>query len=138
MQAPSAVNQQPWEVIVIENKETLKKLSEMSPYSKMIEGSAVTFILVANKEKLTIPSAWQQDMGAATENLLLEAVELELGGVWLGTATSEDTMEFVRKLFDLPENILPFAVVPMGYPDQQNDNIIDRFNKDKVHYEAWR
>jgi nitroreductase len=138
MQAPSAVNQQPWEVIVIENKETLKKLSEMSPYSKMVDSSAVTFVLVANKDNFKIPSAWQQDMGAATENLLLEAVELDLGAVWLGTATLEDNMEFVRKLFDLPENILPFSVVPVGYPEQQNDNIIDRFNKDKVHYEGWR
>ncbi|OOM79276.1 FMN reductase [Clostridium puniceum] len=138
MQAPSAVNQQPWEVIVIENKETLKKLSEMSPYSKMVADSPVTFILAANKNNLKVPSAWQQDMGAATQNLLLEAVELELGGVWLGTATSDDTMEFVRKLFDLPENILPFSVVPIGYPDQQNSDVIDRFNKEKVHYEGWK
>jgi len=138
MQAPSAVNQQPWEVIVIENKETLKKLSEMSPYSKMIEGSAVTFVLAANSENLKVPSAWQQDMGAATENLLLQAVELELGGVWLGTATSEDNMDFIKDFFYLPENILPFSVVPIGYPDQDNNSFIDRFNKDKVHYEGWK
>ena len=73
MQAPSAVNQQPWEVIVIENKETLKKLSEMSPYSKMVESSAVTFVLAANKDNLKVASAWQQDMGAATENHLVES-----------------------------------------------------------------
>lgn len=138
MQAPSAVNQQPWEVIVIENKETLKKLSEMSPYSKMVAGSAVTFVLVANSENLKVASAWQQDMGAATENLLLQAVDLELGGVWLGTATSEDNMDFIRDLFNLPENILPFSVVPIGYPDQENNSFIDRFNKDKVHYEGWK
>jgi len=77
-------------------------------------------------------------MGVATENLLLEAVELDLGAVWLGTATSEDNMEFVRKLFDLPENILPFSVVPIGYPDQETENIVDKFNKDKVHYEGWK
>ena len=77
-------------------------------------------------------------MGVATENLLLEAVELELGGVWLGTATAEENMEFVKKLFDLPENILPFSVVPIGYPDQETENIVDKFNKDKVHYEGWK
>jgi len=138
MQAPSAVNQQPWEVIVIENKDTLKKLSEMSPYSKMVADSAVTFVLVANSENLKVASAWQQDMGAATENLLLEAVELELGAVWLGGATSEDNMNFLRKFFDLPENILPFSVVPIGYPEGQGNVFIDRFNKNKVHYEGWK
>jgi len=138
MQAPSAVNQQPWEVIVVENKETLKSLSEMSPYSKMVADSPVAFVLVANSDNFKVPSAWQQDMGAATENLLLEAVELGLGGVWLGTAVSEENMNFVRKIFDLPENILPFSVVPVGYPDGQNHNFVDRFNKDKVHYEGWK
>jgi hypothetical protein len=47
-------------------------------------------------------------------------------------------MNFVRKVFDLPENILPFSVVPIGYPDGQNHNFVDRFNKDKVHYEGWK
>ena len=72
MQAPSAVNQQPWEIIVVENKDTLKELSEMSPYSKMVEDAPVAFVLVANSDNFKMPSAWQQDMGAATENLLLE------------------------------------------------------------------
>ena len=138
MQAPSAVNQQPWEIIVVENKETLKSLSEMSPYSKMVADSPVAFVLVANSDNFKVPSAWQQDMGAATENLLLEAVELGLGGVWLGTDVAEENMNFVRKIFDLPENILPFSVVPVGYPDGQNHNFVDRFNKDKVHYEGWK
>jgi nitroreductase len=137
MQAPSAVNEQPWEFIVIENKETLNKLSGMSPYSKMVANSAVTFIIVANKDKLKVADAWQQDLGAATENLLLEATYLGLGAVWLGTAVSEENMNFVKKLFKLPENIIPYAVVPVGYPDQ-NSTVVDRFNEDSVHYENFK
>ena len=137
MQAPSAVNEQPWEFIVIENKETLNKLSGMSPYSKMVAKSAVTFIIVANKDKLKVADAWQQDLGAATENLLLEATYLGLGAVWLGTAVSEENMNFVKKLFKLPENIIPYAVVPVGYPDQ-NSTVVDRFNEDSVHYENFK
>ncbi len=136
MQAPSAVNEQPWEFIVIENKETLNKLSGMSPYSKMVANSAVTFVIVANKDKLRVSDAWQQDLGAATENLLLEATYLGLGAVWLGTAVSEENMNFVKKLFKLPENIIPYAVVPVGYPDQ-NSTVVDRFNEDSVHYEKF-
>ncbi len=137
MQAPSAVNEQPWEFIVIENKETLSKLSGMSPYSKMVANSAVTFIIVANKAKLKVADAWQQDLGAATENLLLEATYLGLGAVWLGTAVSEENMSFVKELFNLPENIVPYAVVPVGYPDQKS-TFVDRFNKDSVHYDSFK
>lgn len=123
MQAPSAVNQQPWEFIVVENKDTLKKLSEMSPYSKMVEGAAAAFVVLANSDNIKIPTAWQQDMGAAVENLLLEAVHLELGAVWLGVATVEDNINYIKELFDLPETIKPFALIPVGYPSGQKINL---------------
>lgn len=86
MQAPSAGNQQPWEFIVIQDKENLKKLSGMSPYSKLIMNAPLTFVLLGNKDKMKFPENWQQDMGASAENILLEAVELGLGAVWLGVA----------------------------------------------------
>lgn len=136
MQAPSAFNQQAWEFIVVENKETLKKLSEMSQYSKPIEKSPVTIIVLANKDNMTVPECWQQDLGAATENLLLEAVELDLGGVWMAVAPFEDRMNYVTEIFDLPENILPYSVIPVGYPEEEN-KFIDRYDDNKVHYERW-
>ncbi|MBE6068010.1 MAG: nitroreductase family protein [Clostridium lundense] len=136
MQAPSAFNQQAWEFIVIENKETLKKLSGMSEYSKSIEKSPVTIIVLGNRDKMTVPECWQQDLGAATENLLLEAVELELGGVWMAVAPFEDRMNYIREIFNLPENIIPYSVIPVGYPEEES-KFIDRYDDNKVHYERW-
>lgn len=137
MQAPSAANQQPWEFIVVQEKGTLEKLSLVSPYAKPVASSSVTFVILANNNVLKIPTAWEQDLGAAVENILLEAVHLELGGVWLGVATSEIVFENVRKLFDLPDNIKPFALVSVGYPDGQKNEFVDRYNEGKVHYEKW-
>lgn len=57
MQAPSAGNQQPWEFIVVEDRQALDRLSQMSPYSKPVAGSAVTLVLLANESRLTIPTA---------------------------------------------------------------------------------
>jgi nitroreductase len=136
MQAPSAFNQQAWEFIVVENKETLKKLSEMSLYSKQTEKSPVTIIILANRENMRVPECWQQDLGAATQNILLEAVELGLGGVWMAVAPFEDRMNFIKKMFDLPENILPYSAVSLGYPEDEN-KFIDRYDSSKVHYEKW-
>lgn len=45
MAAPSAMNQQPWEFYVVENKEVLKKLSKCSQYAGSVEKSAVTFVV---------------------------------------------------------------------------------------------
>lgn len=137
MQAPSAANQQPWEFIVIQDKAALEKLSEVSPYSKPVATSGVTFILVANENALIVPTAWQQDMSAAAENLLLEATELELGGVWFGVATSEVVTDAVGKLYALPSHIKPFAMIAVGYPDGQNNVFVDRYKAEKVHFDKW-
>ena len=137
MQAPSAWNQQPWEFLVIEDEETLKKLAGASPYAKMVPQAAAAIILLCNLEYTkTSPDYWAQGMSAATENLLLEAVELGLGAVWLGVYPNEDRMEYITELFQLPEDILPFTVIPLGYPEEEN-MFVDRFDEKRIHYEVW-
>lgn len=137
MQAPSAGNQQPWEFIVVQNKDLLNKLSGISPYSKMVTKAPLAIVLLANKNNMRFSENWQQDMGAATENLLLEAAHLGLGGVWLGVAPVEDRMNAVKKIFNLPENIFPFAVVPIGYPEAEQ-RFIDRYDASRVHYDKYQ
>lgn len=138
MQAPSAANQQPWEFIVVEDKDGLNRLSQMSPYSKPVAGSAATLVLLADTGRLVIPTAWQQDMGAAAENILLEATHLGLGAVWLGVAVSDSSMDFVKKLYDLPDTVQPFALIAVGYPDGQENKFVDRYQAERVHYEKYR
>jgi nitroreductase len=137
MQAPSAANQQPWEFIVAQDKELLAKLAATSPYAKLAANSAVTFVLLANQKEFKVATAWEQDLGAAAENLLLEAVHLGLGGVWLGVATSEEVSANVSKLFELPEHIKPFAMLSIGYPDGQSNDFVDRYKQEKVHYDKY-
>jgi nitroreductase len=137
MQAPSAANQQPWEFIVVEDKEKLKKLSDASPYSKMVANSAVTIVLLSRKEVAFAPCI-PQDMGAAAENILLEAVQLELGAVWIGIAPVQERMSYIKDMFGLPEGIEPFAIIPVGYPDGQKNEFVDRFDTTRVHYDNWK
>lgn len=137
MQAPSAGNQQPWEFIVIENKDTLKKLSDVSPYAKLVADAPLALLLLGNDNELKYPQYWQQDMAASAENILLETVNLNLGGVWMGVAPEKDRMNFVKNLFDLNENIKPFAIIAIGYPDGQENKFIDRFDESRIHYEKY-
>lgn len=138
MQAPSAGNQQPWEFIVIQDRDKLERLSKFSPYASMTRNASVAFVFLANTEKLNYPENWEQDMGAATQNLLLEAVDLSLGAVWLGVAPVIERIMTIKQIFNLPENIKPYSVVPVGYPAEGAENrFIDRFDKDRIHYENY-
>lgn len=137
MQAPSAGNQQPWEFIVIREKDNLKKLSEMSPYSKCIEKAPLAIVLIADESKMRFPENWQQDMGASAENILIEAAELELGAVWLGAAPAEDRMNYIKEMFNLKESLKPYCVISIGYPDLQENKFVDRFDGKRIHYEKY-
>jgi len=133
MAAPSAANQQPWEFYVIKNKATLAALADCSPYGGCIRDAALAIVPVYRKETM-LPEFAEIDLSIATENILLEATELDLGAVWIGIAPLKDRMENVRKGLKIPDHLVPFAIVPIGYPageaKQQN-----RFDAERVHFE---
>jgi len=136
MQAPSAVNQQPWEFIVVTNRDELVKLSKMSMFSKMLATAGCAIVVLGNQKRL-IRDYFQQDLAAATQNILLESVELGLGAVWLGGYPVEDRMKYLTKQFSLPSHIIPFSVISIGYPLGEANRFIDRYDPSRVHYERY-
>jgi nitroreductase len=137
MQAPSAGNQQASEFLVVQDAAALRQLSRMSPYAGLLARAPLAIVLLGNTERMKFPENWEQDLGAAAENLLLEAAELGLGAVWLGVHPLRERVDAVKAQFSLPEKMKPFAVVAVGYPKAENANyFVDRWNADRVHYEA--
>lgn len=136
MAAPSACNQQPWEFVVVTEPDTLAALSECSPYAGCLRQAPLGIAVCMRTEGLRAPDYTQIDASAATENLLLEAVDLGLGAVWLGIAPGQDRMEAVRRVLGVPENIQPFCLVACGYPGSPAVPA-DRYDAARVHYEKW-
>ena len=136
MAAPSATNQQPWEFVVVIEPETLRTLSQCTPYASPMDRASLGFVPCARTEGLRVPDFNQIDLSAATENLLLEAVELGLGAVWIGVAPREEVMDRVRKVLGIPANIQPFAMVACGYPAEEKAQQ-DRYDPARVHWGKW-
>ena len=137
MQAPgSRLGAEPWEFVVIKNRETLAKLAEIKP---RVKTAPVAILLVANIERAFYKLHWQQDMSAAAENMLLEAVNLGLGGLWNGVAPTPETMDAVAELFGLDnENQIPFCIITLGYPaDGWENKFMDKFDETRIHYEKY-
>lgn len=138
MQAPSAANQQPWEFIVVKDKDTLNKLAGISAYSRMTADAPLAIVILGNEDRMRLQHHWEQDLAAATQNILLEAAYLGLGAVWLGVAPMEDRMDYVRNVFGLSKKLRPFCVIPIGYPAEGQENkFVDRFDPSRVHYEKY-
>lgn len=138
MQAPSANNQREWEFLVVDEKEKLTLLSRISPYSGLVAKAPLAIVILCNTLKMDTPEMWEQDLGACTQNILLEAVHLELGACWLGVAPKEDRMKTLSGMFNLPPTVKPFSIIAVGYPaDGQKNQFIDRFDRSAIHNNVW-
>ncbi len=132
MRAPSAMNLQPWEFVVVRNRETLDTLSKVHQYAKMLQ-QAPCAVVICGDIRRSKGGFWVQDCSAATQNLLLEAVHLGLGAVWLGLYPREMLAREVQNLLGLPEHIVPLNMISIGHPAEQPQPM-DTFDPAKVHY----
>jgi len=136
MSAPSAGNGQPWHFIVIRNRDLLDEIPKIHPYSQMITEASLG-ILVCGDLRLKNRDFWVQDCSAATENLLLAAHAKGLGAVWLGVYPLEERTRGFRKLLSLPKEIMPFALISIGYPAEEALPRINRYDPLKIHNNRW-
>ncbi len=138
MQAPSAGNQQPWEFLVITDREKLNQLSNFNPYASCLLKAPLAIIVLGDPRRMKYEENWQQDLGAATQNILLEAVNLDLGAVWLGAEGDDKRCDYIRRMFSMPVYMRPYSVISIGYPERENANkFIDRFDEKRIHYEKY-
>jgi nitroreductase len=138
MSAPSAGNEQPWHFVVIDDRGLLDQVPRIHPYAQALKSAPVA-ILVCGDPDLEARRGWgywMLDCAAATENLLLAVAAKGLGAVWLGIYPDKERVEGMSRLLDLPPNIVPFALVPVGYPAEQKPRE-DRYRKERVHYNRW-
>ncbi len=136
MSAPSAGNQQPWHFMVINDRGTLDEIPKFHPYAQMLNQAKVAILVCGDPEREIHKGYWVQDCSAATENILI-AVEIKgLGAVWLGIYPREERVKDMRKLLNIPEHIIPFSLISVGYPAEQKSPA-DRFDASRIHYNKW-
>jgi len=136
MYAPSAVNKQPWHFIVFEDESKRTAIMQFHQNAKMLE-KAQKCILVCYDEKLQHDEGYGIiDCSAATQNILLTAHALGLGACWVGLHPRQNRVDAIHKLFQLPEHIIPFSLISLGY-SAETKSTPDRFKPDRIHYEKW-
>ena len=136
MSAPSANNSQPWQFVVLSDPEILAEIPRINPHARMAQGAPAA-ILVCGDLSLEISAGyWVVDCAAAVQNLLLAAHALGLGAVWTGVYPRQQRIDGLRRLLDLPENVVPHSLIVLGYPAEQ-PAAEDRYRADRVHHNRW-
>jgi nitroreductase len=138
MAAPSAVNCQPWEFVVVTDRKTLDDLANCLPYAKMLFQAGAAIIVCANPEKAHKKFVEYAviDSSLASQNILLAAEAIGLGALWTAAYPYPERMDCVRKYAGVSKGVLPLNVIPIGHPTGV-DVPKDKFTTEKIHWEKW-
>jgi len=135
--APSAVNFQPWHFIVIDESEEIAKFQEVYPRNWFREAPAC-IVVCADHEK-----SWKRksdgkdfadvDVAIATDHLILKATEMGLGTCWV----CNFDVELVRQFLNLPTQIEPLVIVPIGYSEAQPTVKTRKSLDEMIHWQKF-
>jgi nitroreductase len=59
-----------------------------------------------------------------------------MGAVWTAVHPDVGRTNGVRKLFGIPEYVIPLCIIPIGYPAEKK-SVEKRYKEEKVHAEKW-
>jgi len=117
--APSAGNCQARDFILVKDPLVKRALAEAAFQQQFIETAPITIVVCAHEGRSARRYGRRGealycllDAAAATQNLLLAAHALGLGGCWVGAFDDRQ----VKDVLHLPAEIKPVALVPIGVP----------------------
>lgn len=128
--APTAMNEQPWDFVVVTDRELLKRIPPMLGHAEFVANAAFAVVVLSRETAYAV-----EDCCAATENLLIAAAAHGLGSCWVA-GTKQAYGPVVAKSLDAPEDRHLISIVSFGYPTE--DPLVEkRPLQEVIHWEKF-
>jgi nitroreductase len=109
--APSSQNWQPWDFILVTERDQLRALAEVWRGAGHVAGSAATIVLIGPADDNAFRRA-QFDLGQAAMSMTLAAADLGIGSCHAGVAD----LDLARELLGFPADRDWAFLISLGYP----------------------
>lgn len=129
--APTARAVEPWEFVVVTDREILKKLGEIASTGPFIKDAASCIAVFCQDTKYYL-----EDGCAATENILLAAADLGLGACWVAGDKKPYVAE-ISKVLSSPTSLKLVSLISLGWPKKEVKQLKSRKLKDVMHWEKF-
>jgi nitroreductase len=135
---PSSRNWQPWDFVLVTDREQLSELANVWVGARHVAGSAATIALVAPVlEERRDQELMQYDLGQATMSIMIAAADLGIGS---GHSAVSD-QDLARRLLGLPADRLCAYLIALGHPADRPLAPLTRINRrpfeEVVHRDHW-
>ena len=134
LMAPASKRKNPWQFVVVEDKEMLQKLAACKPHGEaFLEKCALAVVVLGNVMESDV---WIEDTSIASIFMQLQAEDLGLGSCWCQIRNRQydedvDAAQYVRNLLDIPYQLEVLSIIGFGYKDQVNKP----FDESKLQWE---
>lgn len=138
--APSAGHTQPWVFVVVRDRRRRERLARAALGQMFIAQAPVVIVAGADQSRSRARYGSRGDRYAlidasfASMLLLLAATEQGLGACFVGAFDDADVARILR----LPDDVLPLAVIPVGYPAENPSPLELRPADDVIRFERWK
>jgi nitroreductase len=105
----SGMNRQPWHFVVVQDRETLRRLGELATTGPYIAQAPAAIVVAVNRTPLAV-----SDGSRAIQSMLLTAWGEGVGGNWVGVKGLDEA----KPMLGIPDVLDLLAVIPLGYPAQ--------------------
>ena len=131
----------PWRFIVVDDRQTLKRLSELKQHgSSFLKNAPLGIAVIGVPEESDV---WVEDTAIASALIHLAAHDMGLGSCWIqirkrehSSFKSSDT--YVKEVLAIPDNYSVESIIAIGYPDQKlKGHPRESLNDDKVWYNRY-
>lgn len=137
--APSSKNEQPWEFVVVSDRQQLRRLAAVGGYAGHLAGAAAAVAFVTADGDPERRAAELYDVGHATQSMMLVALEFGIGSVHAAVWQPD----LARRILELPDGRRCDYLVSLGYPakpgllDQPRRTVPRRPLEELIHRERW-
>ena len=134
LMAPTSKRSNSWQFIVVDDKESLKKLSFCKEQaSQFIADAALAIVVVADPLGSDV---WIEDAAIASIYLQLQAEDIGLGSCWVQvrerlTASGISSGEYVHDILDIPLQLQVLSIIAIGHKGMERKP----FNEDNLQWE---
>jgi nitroreductase len=105
----SSMNGQPWHFIVVENRDTLRRLGALARSGPYVAQATLAVVVAIEKTKFGV-----SDASRAIQSMILTAWSDGVGSNWVGFLGFSE----VKPVLGIPDSLEVLAIVPFGYPAQ--------------------
>lgn len=103
----SSMNQQPWHFIVVEQRDTLRRLGALAKSGPYVTQAAIAVVVAIERTRFAV-----SDGSRAIQSMILTAWSEGVGSNWVGFMGPAAAKE----VLGIPEELDVLAIVPFGYP----------------------